>query len=50
MKMFPGRIEIKSDQSLRDLDETIREAFNYNPWDHLNMFFSGRAWKSEVLV
>ncbi|TKJ22217.1 MAG: hypothetical protein CEE42_13065 [Promethearchaeota archaeon Loki_b31] len=41
------RIEIKSDQSLRDLDEIIRKAFNYNPWDHLSMFFSGRVWKSE---
>ena len=41
------RIEIKSNQTLGELDNFIREIFNYDPWDHLSMFFSGRAWKSE---
>lgn len=41
------RIEINGDQTLGELDEIIREAFNYDPWDHLSMFFSGRAWKSD---
>lgn len=41
------RIEIRDDQTLGVFDEIIREAFNYNEWDHLSTFFSGRAWKSE---
>ncbi len=43
------QIEIRGDQTLGDLDEIIREAFNYDPWDHLSMFFNGRAWKLEDL-
>ena len=41
------RIEIKKDQTLGEFDEIIRESFNYDSWDHLSKFFSGRAWKSE---
>ncbi len=41
------KIKIRGDQTLGNFDEIIREAFNYDPWDHLSMFFSGRAWKSE---
>jgi len=41
------RIEIKGNQTLGELDEFIREVFDYDPWDHLSMFFSGRAWKSK---
>ncbi len=44
------KIEIRGDQTLGDFDEIIREAFNYDSWDHLSMFFSGRVWKSEDYV
>ena len=41
------KIEIRGSQTLGNFDEIIREAFNYDPRDHLSMFFSGRAWKSK---
>ena len=41
------KIEIRGNHALGDFDEIIREAFNYDPRDHLSMFFSGRAWKSK---
>ena len=41
------RIEIESNQTLGDLDETIREAFGHDLWDHLSEFFPGRVWRSE---
>ncbi len=43
------RIEIKGDQTLRDFDDIIRQAFNYDTWDHVSGFFSGLAWKSKEL-
>jgi hypothetical protein len=46
-KGFWRQIEIKGNQTLSDFDIIIREAFNYDSWDHLSMFFSGRAWKSK---
>ena len=32
-------IEIKGPQTLTDLDHIIREAFNYDMWDHLSGFW-----------
>jgi hypothetical protein len=41
------RIEIKGDQTLGDLDNIMREAFNHDKEDHLSEFFSGKVWNSE---
>jgi hypothetical protein len=41
------RIEIKGNQTLGDLDNIMREAFNHDMWYHLSEFFSGKVWKSE---
>lgn len=38
------RIEIPGKQTLGDFDIIIREAFEYDKWDHLSEFFPGRAW------
>ena len=36
------RIEIKGDQTLGDFNHIIRDAFNYDTFDHLSEFFRGR--------
>jgi len=36
------RIEIRSDQTLGDFDNIIRDAFNHDTWDHLSEFYMGR--------
>ena len=43
------RIEIKGNQTLRDFDDVLREAFKHDYEDHLSGFFSGDAWKSKQL-
>ena len=40
------RIEIKSDQTLRDFDYILRDVFHHDPDDHLSEFFRGRPWHS----
>jgi len=41
------RIEIKGGHTLGDLDATIRDAFDYDWFDHLSEFYPGRAGRSE---
>jgi hypothetical protein len=36
------RIEIRSDQTLSDFDNIIRDAFNHDRWDHLSEFYKER--------
>jgi len=36
------RIEIRSEQTLGDFDNIIRDAFNHDKWDHLSEFFIER--------
>ncbi len=39
------RIEIRSEQTLGNFDNIIREAFNHDKWDHLSEFFMERCSK-----
>lgn len=36
------RIEIRSNQTLGDFDNIIRDTFNHDKWDHLSEFYIGR--------
>ena len=44
------RIEIRSDQSIAELDSAIRQIMGYDTWDHCSAFFQGKAWRSPCLA
>jgi len=40
------RIEIRGDQTLRDLDSKIRDVFGHDWFDHLSEFYPAGMWRS----
>ena len=44
------RVEIRSDQTIGDLDTAIRKSMRYDAWDHCSAFFAGTPWKSRALA
>ncbi|MCY9664873.1 plasmid pRiA4b ORF-3 family protein [Paenibacillus alginolyticus] len=40
-------IEILDNQTLGDLDQLIRETFNYDRHDHLSAFYKGKIWSAQ---
>lgn len=40
------KIEIHETQTLGQLDRIIRDAFNYEQYDHLSEFFRGKVWSA----
>ena len=44
------RITIPDSATFADLDMKIRNAFDYDTWDHCSAFFDGAVWRSECLA